>query len=138
MTNSKNSAQSMVVAIDDDENILKFYVEALQDICNLEIFDNPKIGLEFISNNSIAAAIIDRKFPKFPELSGDDLCRELRQHSKTKNLPIIIVSGIDEIEDITKMMRKNKIDTYITKPILDLERLRTQVNYYITQKQNQE
>lgn len=126
---------SIIVAIDDDENILAFYCEALQDLCTIYTFTNPQDGLNFIRQHSITAAIIDRRFPRFPGMNGDDLCQQIRLQPQTQNLPIIIASGIDEIDEISSMMRKNRIDTYITKP-MEIERLRSQVEFYIRMQQN--
>lgn len=126
----------IIVAIDDDEDILKFYRAALNDICEVRTFNNPQDGFSFINQHAITAAIIDRKFPRFPSMSGDELCHKIRLQPKTQNLPIIIASGIDEIEEISTIMRKNQIDTYITKP-MEIERLRSQIEFYIRSQQNQ-
>ncbi len=131
-----SQSRALVVAIDDDELILSLYKAALQDMAEVYTFANPADGLAFILQSQITVAIIDRSFPRFPMMNGDEVCKELRQQPRTQTLPIIIVSGLDEIEEITEIMRQHKIDTYLTKPI-EVERLRNQVHFYIRQTQVQ-
>ena len=131
----KSKALPVVVVVDDEEILLEFYREALRDFCNVYTFNNAKDALSFFAENKVSLLIVDRSMPY---MSGDDLCSYLRSQPKTQNLPIIVISGKKkEIEEITEMMTNKSIETYITKPILDLKRFISNVQAYInTNKKN--
>ena len=121
----KKSMRPKIVAIDDEKNMLEIYEATLEDICDIYLFDNPLKALSFIDENEIFLVILDRKMPI---MSGDEVCKKLRSNSKTKDIIIVIVSGITNIDDIIEIMPKHKIDNYFTKPI-SLNRLQ---NYIVS------
>ena len=103
-----------VVAIDDEPSVLALYEAALETFCDIYLFQNGEEALAFIKSNQIALAIVDRKLP---DMSGDELCNCIRDYPRTRNLPIIIISALNEVDDIVEMMPRQRIDTYLTKPI---------------------
>lgn len=58
---------------------------------------------------------------KMPEIGGELAAHLLKNHEETKDIPILMFSAHDEIDDITK---KSGADGYISKPfnIEDLEK----------------
>ena len=50
-----------------------------------------------------------------PEMDGYMVCKKLKEHDSTKNLPIIILSAKVSIDDKVKAMGLG-IDDYMTKP----------------------
>jgi CheY-like chemotaxis protein len=61
-----------------------------------------------------------------PGMTGYEVCTELRKHSKTATLPIIFVSGMDNVEERLAGFEAGG-DEYITKPI-DPELLLEKIN----------
>jgi len=51
-----------------------------------------------------------------PGMDGYEVCRNLKLNSKTRDIPVIFVTSMNEIEDETKGLQAGAID-YITKPI---------------------
>lgn len=51
-----------------------------------------------------------------PEMDGYEVCRRLKKDEKTRNIPVIFVTAMQEVEDETKGFELGAMD-YITKPI---------------------
>ncbi len=51
-----------------------------------------------------------------PEMDGHEVCRRLKADSRTRDVPVIFVTAMSEVEDETKGFGMGAVD-YITKPI---------------------
>lgn len=60
-----------------------------------------------------------------PEINGFEVCQQLKEDTKTANIPIIFLSGRDSSDDIQKAYEVGGVD-YIIKPFIDIE-LKTKV-----------
>ena len=68
-----------------------------------------------------------------PEMNGFEVCTQLKENEKTKNIPIIFLSGKDSSSDIEQAYEVGGID-YVIKPFISIE-LVTKVNTYVRLKQ---
>lgn len=73
---------------------------------------------------------------EMPGMSGYDVCRELKENSLTKDIPVIFVTGNDQEEDEEKGLGLGAVD-YITKPIRP-SIVAARVNAHITLKQQRD
>lgn len=55
-----------------------------------------------------------------PKLSGYEVCQRLRKDPATKNIPIVMVTALNEMGDIEKAVQAGA-DDFLTKPINRLE-----------------
>ncbi len=55
-----------------------------------------------------------------PKLSGYEVCQRLKQSSETRDIPILMVTALNEIGDIEKAVRAGA-DDFLTKPVNRLE-----------------
>jgi DNA-binding response OmpR family regulator len=55
-----------------------------------------------------------------PKLSGYEVCQRLRKDPKTKSIPILMVTALNEMGDIEKAVSAGA-DDFLTKPINRLE-----------------
>lgn len=53
---------------------------------------------------------------EMPVMNGYEACRILKQDPRTTGIPLLMVSGLDEMDDIRKALREGA-DGYIMKPI---------------------
>ncbi len=72
---------------------------------------------------------------KMPELDGYEVCRRLKSDDKTKDIPIIFISALNEVFDKIKAFEVGGID-YITKPFQEEEVL-ARINNQLTIKKQQ-
>jgi two-component system, NtrC family, sensor kinase len=64
-----------------------------------------------------------------PEMSGLDVCRQLKQNPRLRDIPIIFISSLQGVDDKVEAFRAGGVD-YICKPFQEqevLERIRTQL-----------
>lgn len=64
-----------------------------------------------------------------PEMDGYEVCKRLKNDNQTKDIPIIFLSAMDDIDAITKAFEMGGVD-YLSKPFNGLEliaRVRTQI-----------
>ena len=76
---------------------------------------------------------------KMPDMDGYEVCRQLKDNSKTKDIPVIFLSALDDILDKVRAFEVGGID-YITKPFQAEEilvRVQNQLKIHHLQKQLQ-
>ncbi len=67
-----------------------------------------------------------------PDVNGFDVCTKLKSNNRTKNIPVIFLSGKDSSQDIEQAYEYGGID-YVIKPFITIE-LITKVNSYVRLK----
>ncbi len=50
-----------------------------------------------------------------PEMNGYEVCQQLKEHDRTKDIPVIFISAVDDVSNKVKAFRAGGVD-YITKP----------------------
>jgi two-component system cell cycle response regulator DivK len=104
-----------VYIIEDNEKNMKLFLAILKLIPNIEIYSEMRgdLGLELIKKGDPDLIILDIQLP---ELSGIDICVELRKMEKFKNLPIIAVTSFAMKGDKERILQAG-FNEYIAKPI---------------------
>ncbi len=90
-------------------------------------------------NGSQAVRIVERMKPSLvlldismPEMDGYEVCSILKGNVETRDIPIIFISGYDDVEDIEKGFMVGG-DDYITKPLIPAivkSRIKVQLRAY--------
>lgn len=90
-------------------------------------------------NGSQAIRIVDRMKPSLllldismPEMDGYEVCSILKSNINTRDIPIIFISGYDDVEDVEKGFMVGG-DDYITKPLIPAivkSRIKVQLRAY--------
>ena len=55
-----------------------------------------------------------------PKLSGYEVCQRLRQNAATRDIPVLMVTALNELGDIERAVRAGA-DDFLTKPVNRLE-----------------
>ena len=147
----------------------EMYYTLTKDIGNILVIDDTFENLQFLvdilmnkgysvrpaSNASLAFQSIQLKLPdlilldiKMPGMDGYEVCERLKADQATRNIPVIFLSALDEVEDKLKAFEVGGVD-YITKPFqakevlarvethLSLRRLQQQVRISVmTEERN--
>ncbi len=79
---------------------------------NVETFGTGEAGLKAIEEAQPDLLILDIMLPG---MSGLEICRRLKESSKTKEIPVIMVSARGEESDVVKGLELGA-DDYVTKP----------------------
>jgi len=127
MTHPSSSRQKILL-VDDEEDALVELAESLGNegfVCftaNSVTFALQELTL----HPDIALVITDLRMP---EESGISLIRRLREHTSRSQLPVIVMSGHAEMDDVSDMLRLQVLDLF-RKPIYLVRLLDTLNNLF--------
>ena len=104
-----------VYIIEDNEKNMKLFRAILKLIPEVEIFEETRgdLGLELVKSGNPNLVILDIQLP---EISGIDICTELRKTEKFKEIPIIAVTSFAMKGDRERILSAG-FNEYISKPI---------------------
>ena len=104
-----------VYVIEDDDKNMKLFKGILKLISDIEIYAETRgdTGFELIKSGNPDLIILDITLP---EISGIDICIELRKIEKFKNVPIIAVTALAMKGDKERIMAAG-FDKYVSKPL---------------------
>jgi len=108
-----NDEKRKVLIVDDNEQA----VEMLQIILEEEGYDIisayvGEIGLKKASEEKPDIVILDIGLPG---MDGYQVCEKIKSDPATAEIPVIMLTGIDMVDDFERAMEK-KADWYIVKP----------------------
>ncbi|HEX7628434.1 MAG TPA: response regulator transcription factor, partial [Candidatus Methanoperedens sp.] len=101
-----------ILIADDDKNVINIIRYSLDDHYEIIEAANGKEALGMVFARSPDILILDIMMP---EMDGYMVCKELKEHESTKNLPIIILSAKGTVDDKLKAIGFG-IDDYMVKP----------------------
>jgi DNA-binding response OmpR family regulator len=90
---------------------------------------NGEMALKLINEQDFDLILLDIMMP---DMNGFEVCTKLKNDSKTKNIPVIFLSGKDSTQDIELAYETGGID-YVVKPFVTIE-LITKANSYVRLK----
>ncbi|MGN7442095.1 response regulator [Pseudomonas lactis] len=123
-----SSSRQQILLVDDEEDALVELAESLGNegfVCftaNSVTFALQELTL----HPDIALVITDLRMP---EESGISLIRRLREHTSRSQLPVIVMSGHAEMDDVSDMLRLQVLDLF-RKPIYLVRLLDTLNNLF--------
>ena len=116
-----------ILIIDDKVENLKYLNTILKEE-NYEIkaTTNASFAIDSAINNPVDLILLDIKMP---ELNGFEVCKILKGHDNIKEIPIIFISALDDVNNKVEAFEHGGVD-YITKPFEEKEikaRIKTQL-----------
>jgi formate hydrogenlyase transcriptional activator len=126
-------AKGDLLIIDDDLSALQI----LEDLLSREGYEvrgapNGQTGLMFAREDPPDLILLDIRLP---DIDGFQVCRRLKEDQKTSNIPVIFLSGLEDVEDKVKGFEAGGVD-YITK-MLKGEEVLARVETHLTLKRLQ-
>ena len=117
-----------IFIVEDNEKNLELFKAVLGTIPNLDISTSitGKEGLQLIKTNDIDVIILDIQLP---DMSGIDICKELRKLEKYKKTPILAVTSFAMKGDKERILDAGFND-YIPKP-LQIKEFRESIKKYL-------
>ncbi len=109
-----------VLVVDDNQENLELLQAYLEDIeCETVSARDGLEALDIISGNAPDLILLDVMMPK---MSGFEVCKRLKNDPKTSDIPIIMVTALNEFGDIERGIDSGT-DDFISKPVNKLELL---------------
>ncbi|MDT0583656.1 diguanylate cyclase domain-containing protein [Brumicola blandensis] len=123
--------RSRLLIVDDDPTQLRFYLQGLNDVYHCQF-----------ASSASEAVTFARQFPQpdliildvvLPDVNGFEICQILKEDQLTSHIPVIFVSGQDDVESKLKGFEHGCVD-YISKPVL-LPEMQARISTHIKLKQ---
>ena len=134
----KNTPPPQILVVDDSPASLKLLTEILT---NRGYHVRPTTsGTLALMSVAVGAPDIILLDVKMPEMDGYELCRSLKSDEKSRHIPVIFISALDEIPDKIKGFKAGGVD-FISKPFEMeevLARVETHLRLRSLQKQLEE
>lgn len=118
-----------ILAVDDKIENLAYLNTILNELYTVRATPNSKMALESIQYEQPDLILLDIKMP---EVDGFEICKTLKNNSQFKEIPIIFISALDDINHKVEAFENGGVD-YITKPFEPREvkaRIKTQLEIF--------
>jgi CheY-like chemotaxis protein len=108
----------VVLVVDDNQQNLELLQAYLEDTdCEtVPAHDGPE-ALEIIGTSAPDLILLDVMMPK---MSGFEVCKRIKNDPKTSNIPVIMVTALNEFGDIERGIDSGT-DDFLSKPVNKLE-----------------
>ena len=108
----------VVLVVDDNQQNLELLQAYLEDMdCETIPARDGAEALEIIGKKSPDLILLDVMMPK---MSGFEVCKRIKNDPKTADIPIIMVTALNEFGDIERGIDSGT-DDFISKPVNKLE-----------------
>ncbi len=110
---AERARRKHVLVVDDDSTMLKTIKEQLHDKYDVATAISGRIALKFLERKTTDIILLDYQMP---EETGPEVLEQIRENEKTKDIPVIFLTGVTEREKITQALVM-KPQGYLLKPI---------------------
>ncbi len=111
---SEEKEQSVVLVVDDNQQNLELILAYLEDIdCQTLSAEGGREALEIIRTTPPDLVLLDVMMPK---VSGFEVCKQIKSNPETADIPVIMVTALNEIGDIEKAIDSGT-DDFLSKPV---------------------
>jgi PAS domain S-box-containing protein len=119
-----------ILVVDDEQINLEVILGQLSDqIYQLSFAHSGHEALKILTGNSFDLILLD---VMMPEMSGYEVCEEIRKNYNQEELPIIMVTAKNQVSDLVKGFKTGAND-YLTKPFVKDELL-ARINLHLILK----
>jgi CheY-like chemotaxis protein len=120
INNEERERTPVILVVDDNQQNLELLQVYLEDVdCqSVPASDGPE-ALDIISANPPDLILLDVMMPK---MSGFEVCRRIKSDPKTADIPVIMVTALNEFGDIERAIDSGT-DDFLSKPVNKLELL---------------
>lgn len=122
MAKTKNQAAKtpMILVVDDNQQNLELLQAYLEDMdCHTVPAYDGLEALKIVSQQPPDLILLDIMMPK---MSGFEVCKRIKNDPRTSDIPIIMVTALNEFGDIERSIDSGT-DDFISKPVNKLELL---------------
>jgi CheY-like chemotaxis protein len=124
MNQTKNDKERektpIVLVVDDNQQNLELLQAYLEDVdCQAVPARDGLEALEIIAKDPPDLILLDVMMPK---MSGFEVCKRIKNDPKTSDIPVIMVTALNEFGDIERAIDSGT-DDFLSKPVNKLELL---------------
>jgi two-component system, OmpR family, alkaline phosphatase synthesis response regulator PhoP len=120
MNQAIDEKKPVIVVVDDNQQNLELLQAYLEDIdCKTLSAHDGEEALVVINKNLPDLVLLDVMMPK---MSGFEVCRRLKSDPATTDIPVIMVTALNELGDIKRGIDSGT-DDFLSKPVNKFELL---------------
>ena len=120
ITKEQHKKIPTILVVDDNVQNLELMQAYLEDVdCKTIPAHDGVEALEVIADNAIDLVLLDIMMPR---MSGFEVCRRIKNDQTTVDIPVIMVTALNEFGDIERAIDSGT-DDFISKPVNKLELL---------------
>ena len=109
-----DKGEPSVLVVDDNQQNLELLLAYLEDVdCKTLAASDGAEALEVVKTSSPDLILLDVMMPK---MSGFEVCRRIKNDPKTTDIPVIMVTALNELGDIERAIDSGT-DDFLSKPI---------------------
>lgn len=109
-----DKGEPSVLVVDDNQQNLELLLAYLEDVdCKTLAASDGAEALEVVKTSSPDLILLDVMMPK---MSGFEVCRRIKNDPKTTDIPVIMVTALNELGDIERAINSGT-DDFLSKPI---------------------
>jgi two-component system, OmpR family, alkaline phosphatase synthesis response regulator PhoP len=113
-----NPPHSRILVVDDNAQNMELLVAYLDELdCDVETAPDGVEALENVRNNPPDLILLDVMMPR---MSGFECCRKLKSDPTTREIPVVMVTALNELGDIERGVESGT-DDFVSKPVNRLE-----------------
>ncbi|MDY0357367.1 MAG: response regulator [Sedimentisphaerales bacterium] len=117
---SKSDKLPVILIVDDNAQNLELIQAYLEDVeCRTVVACDGIEALDVVARTKPDLVLLDVMMPK---MSGFEVCRRLKNDSATSDIPVIMVTALNEFRDIERGIDSGT-DDFVSKPVNRLELL---------------
>ncbi|PIE86247.1 MAG: hypothetical protein CSA05_01670 [Bacteroidia bacterium] len=101
-----------ILIVDDQYENIVLLENMLLSEYNVKTLDNGKDALDYVHENLPDLVLLD---VMMPDMDGFEVCKQLKENPKTKNIPVIFLTALSELEYKVEGFNAGGVD-YVIKP----------------------
>lgn len=114
MIDNVDNKLPLVLAVDDNLQNLELVLAYLEDVeCETVSAADGTSALEIIKSRHPDLVLLDVMMPK---ISGFEVCKKIKRDPQTADIPVIMVTALNELGDIERAIQSGT-DDFLSKPI---------------------
>ena len=109
--------QSTILIVDDNAQNLELLQAYLEDLhCRTVTASDGIEAIEYVEDDRQTKPDLILLDVMMPKMSGFEVCRKLKEDPKTRGIPILMVTALNELGDIERGVESGT-DDFLTKPV---------------------
>ncbi len=113
-------SKSTILVVDDNSQNLELLQAYLEDLgCKVVSAVDGVEAMEAVAEHNPDLILLDIMMPR---MSGFEVCRRLKENEDTADIPVVMVTALNELGDIERAVGAGT-DDFLSKPINKLELL---------------
>ncbi len=109
----EESARHSILVVDDTETNIDILVDLLSDDYDVSVAMDGESALQAVEDNAPDLILLDIMMPG---MDGYEVCKRLKADEKTRDIPVIFVTAMNDIEDEARGFEVGAVD-FIIKPV---------------------